>query len=117
MGTYRHTRGIIVAYFWIEYGLRGAYADGNGFIVQANTRKELRAIIESEARSIDGRGASKRMISWLANAAWGRHMGRNSGYLPYVLPIKPAGCSSYSWGIYCDVSSRKDYSDYLKHNC
>lgn len=117
MGTYRNARGLIMAYFFIEYGLRGAYADGNGFIVKANTRKELRAIIESEARSIEGHGASKRMISWLANAAWGRHTGRNGGYLPYVLPIKPSGCSSYSWGIYCDVSSRKDYADYLKHNC
>ena len=99
-----------MAYFWIEYGLRGPYADGNGYIIKADTRRELKAAIAWEAESLRDAGmigANKKAVAWLANAAW-KARKVDSAY-PFVMPISNNGGDSYAWGIHCAPSCRADY--------
>lgn len=99
-----------MAYFWIEYGLRGAYADGNGYIIKADTRRELKAAIEYEARDLRDAGmigANKRAVAWLANAAWKARKG-GSAY-PFVLPVEHHRGAGKAWGIHCAPSCRAEY--------
>jgi len=99
-----------MAYFWILYGLRGAYCDGNGYIIKADTRRALKAAIAWEADSLNDAGmfgANKRAVSWLANAAWKARKG--GSVCPYVMPIGWKRGDSYSWGIHCAPSTRADY--------
>ncbi len=100
------------AYFFIEYGLRGCYADGNGWIAQVSTRRELKDIIASELSNVDGYGANKKAIAWLANAAWKRLKSKKPARGFLVLPIKPNGCSGYHMGLHIDTSTRADWLEY-----
>jgi len=99
-----------MSYFWIEYGLRGAYCDGNGYIVRADTRRALKSVIASEADSLRDAGligANKRAVGWLAAAAWKARRG-GSPY-PHVMPISGDNGASYAWGVHCAPSSRAEY--------
>ena len=99
-----------MSYFWIEYGLRGAYCDGNGFVIQAKTRRDLKSVIAAEADSLRDAGmvgASKRAVAWLAAAAWKAR--RNGSPYPYVLPISANNGSSYGGGIHCAACDRATY--------
>jgi hypothetical protein len=105
-----------MAYFWIEYGLRGAYCDGNGYIIQCSTRRELKAAIAWEADSLRDAGmigASKRAVASLAADAW-RALKRPSVY-PYVMPVSNNGRDSYAWGIHCAPSTRREYLEYCAY--
>jgi hypothetical protein len=101
-----------MAYFWIEYGLRGAFCDGNGYIIQCNTRRELKAAIQWEADSLRDAGmvgANKRGVASLAADAW-RALKRPTPY-PFVMPVsRESGArANYAWGIHCAPSTRKEY--------
>jgi hypothetical protein len=98
-------------YFFIEYGLRGAYCDGNGYVIKADTRRQLKSAIAWEAESLRDAGmvgANKRAVAWLAAECWRRNQRRDGGLLS-VIPISNNGGDSYAWGIHCAPSTRADY--------
>ncbi len=100
-------------YFWIECGLRGAYADGNGYIEKCDTRRELKAALQWEADSIrdaGGVGLSKRAIAWLAARVWSDR----KTTLPYVAPYRWKYQDSYPYGIHVSQSTRADWLQYCK---
>ncbi len=104
-----------MAYFWIEYGLRGAFCDGNSYIIRCDTRRELKAAIQWEADSLRDAGmlgASKRAVASLAADAW-RALKRPTPY-PFVMPISNNGGCSYAWGIHCAPSTRQEYLEYCE---
>lgn len=43
-------------YFFISTGLRGAYMPDNGYVVKVDSKKELKAIVQSEFDSIKDAG-------------------------------------------------------------
>lgn len=102
-------------YFWIECGLRGAYCDGNGYIIKCDTRRELKAAIQWEADSIrdaGGIGLSKRNVTWFANIVWQGRKGY--GHLPMVLPYRWQYQDYYPYGIHVSNSTRKEYLQYIR---
>lgn len=102
-------------YFWIECGLRGAYCDGNGYIIKCDTRRELKSAIQWEADSIrdaGGVGLSKRNVATLAKFVW---RDRKSGFrLPYCLSYRWKDQDYCPYGIHVSNSTRKEYLQYLK---
>lgn len=97
-------------YFTISSGLRGCYMPDSCWIARVDTRRELKAIIESEARAWKDAGfigANKRAIAWLANAAW-----RNPSYLPHCLPLAPDHArNNYSHGIFVSSATREEWKE------
>ena len=97
-------------YFFIEYGLRGAYCDGNGYVIKADTRKALKSALAWEADSLRDAGmigANRKAVAWLANAAWKAR--KTGGAYPYVMPIQAHPGAGYAWGLHCAPSTRADY--------
>lgn len=99
-----------MAYFCISTGLRGCYVPDNAYVIQAATRRELKAAIESEAREYRDAsfvGANKRAIAWIAAIAW---RNRRKNQLPYALPLAPHHCrDNYCHGIFIGTSNRAEY--------
>lgn len=96
------------------YGLRGCYSDGEFSIIKFNSRKELKRFIVNECMTMlsDGdKGASKKAIATYVADYWTRCNSKNPGYLSSVLPIKPQGASSYSWGFMLSPATRQEYKD------
>lgn len=98
-----------MAYFAIHQGLCGCYMPDSAYIIKADTRRELKAALESEARDIrdaGGVGLSKKAIAWLANAAWRNR--RSSG--KYVAPYrwKHQDYYPYALGVFTGIS-RAEY--------
>lgn len=81
-----------MAYFTIMAELRGCYADdGSAFTIRCDTRRDLHAAIQWEARDLrdaDAIGLSKRNVQRLAAEAW-RNRSSRSPY-PTVLPFRYA---------------------------
>lgn len=106
-----------MAYFFLEYGLRGAYADGNGYILKADTRRALKSAIAWEVDSLRDAGmvgANKRAAATLAADLWRRYHAKRDTGLFSVLPISNDGGRSYAWGIHGAPSTRRDYLDSIK---
>ena len=105
-------------YFTIMHGLRGCYMpDGDPSVVMVKTRRELKSIIVDEADMLDSGetlGLSKRAIAQFSAICWREAHKAKPAYLPYCLPTKERGQSSYSYGIFASVASRRDYLDYCK---
>ena len=79
-----------MAYFSISTGLRGCYMPDNAYVIQVDTRRELKAAIESEARDYRDAGfvgANKKAIAYIAAIAW---RNRRKMQLPYALPLAPS---------------------------
>jgi hypothetical protein len=100
-----------MAYFEISTGLRGCYMSDNSFIVQCETRKELKQVIQYEAESYRDAGfigANKRAIAHIAAIAWAN---RRKGFqLPYCLPLAPGHArDNYCHGIFVSNSNRAEY--------
>ena len=76
-----------MAYFQILVGLRGCYMPDSAYVIRCNTRRELKAALESESSYFcdDVFGLNKRVIAWAAAKAWRerRQIGRQSAILPY----------------------------------
>jgi hypothetical protein len=105
-------------YFTIMHGLRGCYMpDEKPFVTMCRTRRELKDIINAEATLLDSGetlGLSKRAIAAFAALCWREAHKAKPAYLPYCLPTKEPGQSSYSYGIFCSVATRREYLDYVK---
>ncbi len=101
-------------YFNISTGLRGCYMPDNAYIARCNTRRELRALIASEASDYKDAGfigANQKAISHIAAIAW---RNRRKSQLPYALPLAPAHArDSYCHGIFVASASRDDYREYM----
>jgi len=79
------------------------------YVIRVDTRRELKAAIESEANDYKDAGfvgANKRAIAWLAVQSW-----RDKGFkLPYCLPLAPAHCrDNYCHGIFVSRATRAEY--------
>jgi len=100
-------------YFTISHGLRGCYMpDSDPFVAMCSTRRELKEIIRNEASTLateDTLGLSKRAIASFAAECWREAHKAKPAFLPYCLPTKERGQSSYSYGIFCSVASRHEY--------
>lgn len=106
-------------YFHISAGLRGAYCDGaeSAFVLKANTRRELKAAIASEAESWRDAGyvgANKRAVASVAADAWREAHKPKPAYLPYCLPLARGRGAGYAFGVFVATSSRADYLEYLE---
>jgi hypothetical protein len=98
-------------YFTIMYGLRGCY-NSEPSVVMVKTRRELKKLIAGEADMLASEatvGLSKRAIASFAALCWREAQKAKPDYLPYCLPCKERGQSSYSYGIFCSVASRGEY--------
>jgi hypothetical protein len=100
-------------YFSVMHGLRGCYMpDGEPYVIIARTRRELKSAIESECDMIatdSTFGLSKRAIAQFAAICWREAHKAKPAYLPYCLPCKERGQSSYSYGIFVSVADRREY--------
>lgn len=100
-------------YFHISTGLRGCYMSDSAYVIRAETRRELKAAIESEAyyyRDAGFVGANKRAIAWLANIAWKEAHKKSPAYLPYCLALAPSHArDNYCNGIFVSASNRAEY--------
>lgn len=103
-------------YYFINHGLRGAYVDDSSYVIQCETRRELKEAIEGVASHYrDGGyiGASKAAIAAIAAAQWRDR----KNYLPYCLPLAPAHArTQYSFGIFVSPATRADFLEYEKEN-
>lgn len=96
-------------YFHISNGPRGCYMPDSGYIVRVGTRRELKAILESEAadmRDAGYAGANKRAMAWLAAAAWRNAHSKRPSYMDHVMPLKPSHADSYCYGLFVSLSDR-----------
>lgn len=105
-------------YFTIMHGLRGCYMpDTDPIVLMARTRKELKAAIEDEADRMateNTLGLSKRAIASFVAECWREAHKPKPAYLPYCLPTKERGQSSYSYGIFCSVATRHEYLEHTR---
>ena len=103
-------------YFTISTGLRGAYMSDSAYEIRCDTRRELKAAIESEARDYRDAGfvgANKRAIAWLAAQVWREAHKPNPSYLPHCLPLAPSHArDNYCHGIFASTSTRADWMAY-----
>ncbi|TIT73389.1 MAG: hypothetical protein E5W57_28230 [Mesorhizobium sp.] len=77
-------------YFHIMTGLRGCYMPDNAYVIRVDTRRELKAAIEDEARLCRDSGfvgCSKSAVASLAAAAWREAHKRNPSIYPHVAPF------------------------------
>lgn len=106
-------------YFAISNGLRGCYMPDSVYIGRFATRRELKSALEYEAESLRDAGyigLSKRAIASLAAAAW-RESGKPAPTVyDFVAPYRQSYQDSYSYGLFCSVSSRRDYREQEESN-
>ena len=82
-------------YFSVMVGLRGCYMPDSVYPIAVKTRRELKTLIETEAKYCgnddedDGRPPSKRDFASVAAALWRRNWRDRDAYLSTVLPIAP----------------------------
>lgn len=103
-------------YFTVSQGLRGCYMPDSCYEVRVKSRRELRDLLEYEARDIReafDSGCSKRAVSWLANAAWKAR--KKAGMLPYVAEYgnrSGNGRVNYCFGLHVAPSTAEDFKTY-----
>lgn len=101
-----------MAYFHISTGLRGCYMPNSSCVVQAATRRALKACIayEAELYAESGYvGANKKAIAYVAACAW---RNRKKFQLPYTLPVAPPHArGNYCEGVFVSAATRKEYLD------
>ena len=102
-------------YFNISTGLRGCYLSDNAYVVRADTRRELKSILASEAetyRDAGYIGASKKAIATIAAAAW---RDRKKYQLPYAIPVAPPHAkTNYCEAVFVSPATREDYLEFEK---
>ena len=107
-------------YFHMNHGLRGCYMpDGDPSVIMASTRRELKAAIADECRMLDSGetvGLTPRAISRFAAECWREAHKKQPAYLPYCLPCKEKGQSTYSYGVFVSVASRSEYLEAQKES-
>lgn len=105
-------------YFHVSTGLRGCYMPDTSHVLKVETRRELKAAIEHEARDMReayGYGGSEKAVSAFAAECWREAHKAKPAYLPYCLPFgrEPR---SYPLGLFVSVATRADYREYEKEN-
>lgn len=104
-------------YFNISTGLRGCYMPDSSYVIAVSTRRELKSVLEAEARNYadaDYIGGSKRAIAHIAALAW---RDKRKGHLPYCLPFAPPHArDNYAFGVFVSNESRADYLEYVKES-
>ncbi len=105
-------------YFTIMHGLRGCYMpDSDPYVAMVKTRRELKELIANEADMLATEstlGLSKKNIAAFAAECWREAHKSKPAYLPYCLPCKERGQSSYSYGIFASVATRREYLEHCK---
>jgi hypothetical protein len=100
-----------MAYFTIMAELRGCYADNDSaYTLRADTRRELKQALESEARDLRDAGAiglSKRAIASHAAEAWRRR--KDKAAYPLVHPWRYAHQSGDAMGLFVYNATRADW--------
>lgn len=104
-------------YFHVSNGLRGCYMPDSVQCVRADSRRELKSILESEAEWLrDGTvGLSKRAIASLAAEAW-RRRADSRWTLDLVAPYRHADAihkSEYPFALAISRATRRDFLDYI----
>jgi hypothetical protein len=96
-------------YFNIMDGLRGCYMPNSSYVTRCETRRELKAVLEFEARNIRDSyvGCNKKQVAWLAATMWKEAQKKNPAYLPHVAPYGEKG--NYHSAIHVSVATRKEY--------
>ncbi len=104
-------------YFSISQGLRGCYLPDSAYVIRVDTRKELKAALESEAYSIRDAGfigANKRAVAWLAATLWRTY--RKAGQMDSVVPYRNPGQNSYPYGLFGSAATRADWLESQAEN-
>ncbi len=100
-------------YFSVSTGLRGAYLPDNAYVIKADTRRELKSVIASEADGYADAGfvgASKKAVAWLAAAGWkNAQQASTPRYLSLCLPLAREKGSGYAFGIFVSPATRAEY--------
>jgi hypothetical protein len=99
-----------MAYFHIMAGLRGCYMPDSAYVLKADTRRELRAALQSEAdsQSCDGAfiGLNRKAVSWAAAKAWRER--KAIGCQLAILPFGRRG-EAAAFSVEIAAASRADY--------
>lgn len=103
-------------YFTISTGLRGCYMPDNCYVIKANTRRELKFVLASEASHYSDSGyvgGSKRAIAHITASAW-----RDKRFtLPYCLPFAPKHArDNYAFGVFVSRATRQEYIEQEESN-
>lgn len=101
-------------YFFISTGLRGCYMPDNGNHIKVKTRRELKTYLENEAyylRDAGFVGASKKNITTLAAQTWRELKKAKPTYLSMVCPLKPPHVDSYCYGLFVNMSSKREWKE------
>lgn len=99
-------------YFTIQTGLRGGYMPDCSNVIRCDTRRDLKAYLEGEARDIRDAeyiGCGKRAIAWLAAKTWREAQKPKPGYLPFVAEYRAKDQTHYPYGIFASVATRAEY--------
>lgn len=102
-----------MAYFTIMAELRGCYADNeSAFTIKANTRRELKAALESEAYDLRDAGAiglSKRAVASLSDQAWKNRKAKSAFPVVHGFRYSHHSIGNDCMGLMVYNSTRKDY--------
>ncbi len=99
-------------YFTIMTGLRGCYMPDSACPIRVDTRRELKAAIESEVEAVRDAGfigLTKRDSAWAANLLW-----RKGGQSAAILSYGRKGESARPFSIETARISRADYLESLE---
>lgn len=108
-------------YFHISSGLRGCYMPDNAHVAKIDTRRELRAIVEYEARDMIeayGFGYSKADRASVVAQVWKEARGRapKSRYDHVISFGRTRAKNDRPFGLFISHATRADYLEYLAEN-
>lgn len=104
-------------YFHISQGMRGAFLPDNAYIVKVDSRRELKAIVESEAESIRDAGfygANKREVASTVADAWRNTKAKVKSPYSFVIPYGMNKDRYRPYAIHIAHSTRADYVEYME---
>jgi hypothetical protein len=99
-------------YFHIAQGMRGCYMPDNSYVVRVDTRRELKAIVESEARDLRDAGmvgASKREVTATVADAWRNLRAAKLSPYPFVVPYGVRAGGHRPYAIHIGHATREDW--------
>lgn len=108
-------------YFHIMQGLRGCYMPDSAFLVRAETRRELKAILRDTVESYANSDAidseyrlrfNREHITAAAAAAWKAAARKSGNPYPYVIPIGPKRERPY--GVFVSTATRAEFLEYME---
>jgi len=106
-------------YFHISSGLRGCYMPDNAYVTKFDTRKALRAFVESEARDMAeaygfGYSAADRaaVVAQVWREARGRH--KKSHYDHVIGFGRTRSRAERPFGLFISHATRADYLEYCE---